>query len=420
MRITKKDQPITIVVVGAGHRSDQYLEAINKFYPGKTKVVAIFEPNPRRIELFKQKYQVEKVYPEGYTAFLEINKRIADIVIIGTNDDMHYLPAKHALLLGYDILLEKPICQQLDQVLELKDLQKPNQFVAVCHVLRHSPFFVKIKEIIDSKVIGNIVNIQHNENIGFFHFAHSYVRGNWRNHEVAAPLIIAKSCHDLDILLFLTGKRCVRLSSFGALSFFKHENYDEKTMAKLCPDCPRQNTCPYSAMRIYGAGAFDWFDLPHHTPELLAQALRQSPYGRCVFASDNDVVDHQVTIIEFTDGVTATFNLSAFTSHITRTLKIMGEYGEIRANSDFREIEVKVFGEPDRIVKVETDFVGGHDGADEAMMTNFMEAYLNDRPFATTLKESIESHVMGFKAEESRLNNGEVREILTVMENQNK
>lgn len=170
-------------------------------------------------------------------------------------------------------------------------------------------------------------------------------------------------------------------------------------------------------MRIYGTGTFDYFDLPHHTPELLAIALKQSPYGRCVFASDNDVVDHQVTIIEFSDGVTATFNLSAFTSAITRTIKVMGEYGEIRGKTDSEEIEVKVFGKPDRIVKVETDLTGNHGGADEGMMIDFMEAYLHDRPFGTTLKESIESHIMGFKAEESRINHGQVQEILPVMEN---
>ncbi|NCA96105.1 MAG: Gfo/Idh/MocA family oxidoreductase [Methanomicrobia archaeon] len=415
MRITKANQPITICVVGAGHRADQYLEAMQKFYQGKFHVTSIFEPSPVRQAYFKDKYQVDTIYAGGYEDFLKIDERLTDIVIIGTNDDMHYLPAKHALLKGYDILLEKPICQRLEEVLELKDLQKDDQFVAVCHVLRHSPFFVKIKEIIDSGVIGKVVNIQHNENIGFFHFAHSYVRGNWRNNEVAAPLIVAKSCHDLDILLHLTGKHCKRISSFGSLSFFNHEHYDEKTMAKRCTVCPREPDCPFSAVKIYGLGIFEWMPFDTQNRDNLYRQLNASPYGRCVFASDNDVVDHQVTIIEFDDGLTATFNLSAFTSRVTRTLKIMGEYGEIRADTDVKDIEVKVWAKDTEKVRVETKLIGGHDGADEGMIINLMEAYLHGRPFESTLKDSIESHVMAFKAEESRINDGKVQEIAPLM-----
>lgn len=415
MRITQATQPITITVVGAGHRADQYLEAMQKFYPGKFEVVSIFEPSEVRQKHFKEKYSVKEIYKGGYEDFLKIDKRLTDFVIIGTNDDMHYLPAKHALLLGYDILLEKPISQRLEEVLELKDLQKPDQFVAVCHVLRHSPFFVKVKEIIDSGIVGKVVNIQHNENIGFFHFAHSYVRGNWRNNEVAAPLIVAKSCHDLDILLHLTNKHCKRISSFGSLSFFKHENFDEKTMSKRCTSCPREEGCPFSAVKIYGRGIFEWMPFDTENKDNLYRQLEESPYGRCVFACDNDVVDHQVTIIEFDDGLTATFNLSAFTNRVTRTMKIMGEYGEIRADTDKKDIEVNLWDKGTKIYKVETNLVGGHDGADEGMVINLMEAYLNGRPFESTLKDSIESHVMAFKAEESRIKNGEVQDIALVM-----
>ncbi len=415
MRITNKNEPITICVVGAGHRADQYLEAMSKFYPGKSIVTTIFEPSPVRQAYFIEKYHVTHIYEKGYEDFLKTTERLADICLIGTNDDMHYLPAKHALKMGYDIILEKPICQHLEEVLELKDLQKEGQLVAVCHVLRHSPFFVKVKEIIDSGMIGKVVNIQHNENIGFFHFAHSYVRGNWRNTTVAAPLIVAKSCHDMDILLHLLNKHCVRLSSMGSLSFFNHEHYDEKTMSKRCTTCPREVDCPYSAVKIYGRGIFEWMPFDTVNKENLYKQLNQSPYGRCVFASDNNVADHQVTILEFDDGVTATFNLSAFTSRVTRTMKIMGEYGEIRCNTDFREIEVNVWDKPSQIFKVETNLIGGHDGADEGMMINFMETYLNGKPFDSTLKKSIESHVMAFKAEESRQKNGQVFTIQDLM-----
>lgn len=415
MRITKSDEPISITVVGAGHRADQYLEAMGKFYPGSFQVKNIYEPSPVRQEYFKEKYKVTNIYKGGYEDFLKTTERTTDLVIIGTNDDMHYLPAKHALLLGYDMILEKPICQHLDEVLELKDLQKEGQLVAVCHVLRHSPFFIKIKEIIDSGIIGKVVDIQHNENIGYFHFSHSYVRGNWRNTTVAAPLIVAKSCHDLDIMLHLLNKHCVRLSSFGSLSFFNHEHFDEKTMSKRCTTCPREPQCPFSAVNIYGHGIFEWMPFDTQNRENLYRQLNESPYGRCVFWSDNNVADHQVTILEFEDGVTATFNLSAFTSRVTRTMKIMGEYGEIRANTDMRDIEVNVWGKPSQIFKVETNLIGGHDGADEGMIIHFMESYLHGKPFDSTLIKSIESHVMAFKAEESRVNNGQVYDIKSIM-----
>lgn len=415
MRITQSNQPITITVVGAGHRADQYLEAMQKFFPGSFKITSVFDPSPVRLNYFNQKYGVDVMNEGGYQAFIKIEERLSDLVIIGTNDDMHYLPAKHALNMGYDILLEKPISQRLEEVLELKDLQKENQFVAVCHVLRHSPFFVKLKEIIDSGKIGKIVNIQHNENIGYFHFVHSYVRGNWRNNEVAAPLIVAKSCHDLDILLYLTNKHCKRISSMGSLSFFNHKHFDEKKMGKRCTSCSIEAACPFSAIKIYGAGIFEWMPFDTENKETLYKQLNESPYGRCVFASDNDVVDHQVSIIEFDDGVTATFNLSAFTNSVTRTIKIMGEYGEILANTDVKDIIVNVWGQKSETVKIETTLVGGHDGADEGMIINLMDAYLHGRPFESTLKDSIESHVMAFKAEESRVENGKVKNISRLM-----
>jgi len=279
-------------------------------------------------------------------------------------------------------------------------------------VLRHSLFFKKLKEIVDSKVLGNVVDIQHNENVGYFHFAHSYVRGNWRNTDIAAPFVVAKSCHDMDMMLYLLGnKHCQQLSSMGNLTFFNHDHYDPKVMAPRCSDCQIENQCPYSALQIYHSGKIRSVVFDNSSMENLKKDLSTSNYGRCVFACDNNVPDHQVTILEFEGGVHATFNLSAFTNKIHRSIKIMCEYGEIRGLETTKEIEITRFGSEEKeIIKTET-LNGGHGGADTSFVKGFMDTYLYKKPFNSTLSMSIESHVMAFAAETSRLNGGEVVNI---------
>ncbi|NMA04747.1 MAG: Gfo/Idh/MocA family oxidoreductase [Acholeplasmataceae bacterium] len=412
MRITKKDEKITISVVGFGNRSKAYIDVLEKYYKDKYVINAIFEPNKERQQQLKTEFNIknENIY-NGYEDFIKL-KRLSDVVIIGTLDDQHYIPVMHAIKEGYDIILEKPIAMTVEEIVDISELAKrqKNQLIAVCHVLRYSPLFTKIKELLDEKVIGNVINIQHNENVGYYHFAHSYVRGNWRNTDISAPFIVAKSCHDFDILLYLLNKHSIYLSSMGSLSFFKHENYNKKIMAPKCSDCSISETCPYSALKIYGTGKIRSVVFDDSSAEKLAEDLSKSNYGRCVFLSDNNVVDHQVSIIEFEDGITATFNLSAFTNKIHRSLKIMGEYGEIRATENGKIIEVTRFGEEPYLVKVD-EVKGGHGGSDIRFMQNFMESYLHNKPFNSTLEMSIESHIMAFAAEESRLKNGKLIKI---------
>ncbi len=414
MRLTKQDEKITISIIGAGSRAGGYINALETYYSDKFTVVAIAEPKKNLQDYYRNKYNIkEEMIFDSYEDFVKM-PRLSDVVIIATLDDMHYLPCIEAIKKGYDIILEKPISMSLPEIVEIGKLgeKHPDQLIAVCHVLRHSPFFRKLKEIIDAKTLGNVVDIQHNENIGYYHFAHSYVRGNWRNTDVAAPLVVAKSCHDMDILLYLLGdKHCKKLSSMGRLTFFNKNNYDEKLMAPRCAECQIEEKCPYSALKIYSSGKIRSVVFDNTSMDNLIKDLRTSNYGRCVFACDNNVADHQVSILEFEGGIHATFNISAFTDKIHRSLKIMCEYGEIRAIETTKEIEITRFGQENKeVIKVE-NLGGGHGGADIGFVMNFMDTYLYGKPFDSLLSMSIESHVMAFAAEESRINNGMVIDI---------
>jgi predicted dehydrogenase len=414
MRKTSKHDKVTISVVGAGNRASAYLEMMARHYENLYEVVAIFDPDKKTQQRYKDRYQLnDNQLFNGLDEFIKM-ERISDVVIIATLDDLHLEPTIAALDKGYDIILEKPISLNLLETIQIGEHGKkyPNQLVAVCHVLRHSPFFRKIKEIIDSKVLGNVINIQHNENIGYYHFVHSYVRGNWRNTKTSAPIIVAKSCHDMDIMLYLLGnKHAKRMSSMGDLTYFTNKNYDASKMAPRCQDCQIEKDCPFSALKIYSSGKMRSVVFDSSSEERLKEELKDSIYGRCVFNSDNDVMDHQVSIIEFEDGIHATFNMSAFTNQIHRSIKIMCEKGEIRGIETLREIEVAPFGKEAYRYVLDKP-IGGHGGADEGFVKSFMETYLYDKPFDSTLEMSIESHVMAFAAEESRKNHGESIDLM--------
>lgn len=415
MRMTKPNEKVTFSIIGAGERVDCYLAALNKFYKDKFEVVAVAEPDINKRNFYKEHYGVkEENLFDGYESFLKVDKRLSDVVIIGTLDNMHYEPAIAMIEKEYDVILEKPIGFDIKETVAIGECARrhPNSLVAVCHVLRYTPFFRTIKNILDEGSLGKIIDIQHNENVGYFHFAHSYVRGNWRNYDVASPFIVAKCCHDMDILLYLLGgnKRCLNISSFGSLSYFTEKNFDKEKMADRCINCPSEKQCPYSCIRIYKVPMIATVPLDCSSPEAIQKTFSVSPYGRCVFKCDNNVVDHQVAIMNFEDGITASFNVSAFTKHTTRTIKIMCENGEIRGDGYTNTIYVYRWnnGETDvETIKIPEDqLTGGHGGGDEGFIKNFMKTYLYNEPFDSKIDVSIESHVMAFASEYSRVNNG--------------
>jgi predicted dehydrogenase len=286
------------------------------------------------------------------------------------------------------------------------------RILLVCHVLRYTGFFTTIRRLLDEGRIGRLVSIQHNENVAFWHYAHSYVRGNWRRSDLSSPMILAKSCHDMDIMRWLAGAACVSVASFGSLSHFRPENAPVGAPERCLDGCPAAETCPYEATRFYLSGGPGWpasvISVDQGREALLA-ALREGPYGRCVYRCDNDVVDHQVVSLEFANGVTAAFTLSAFTGDVSRTIKLMGTEGEIRGvvDRDRSELEVRSFvTRRQETLRLEVDGGrNGHGGGDAGVMRAFVklvaEGGWQDVP--TSAAVSVESHLMAFAAEASRL-----------------
>lgn len=417
--MTRKQGRVTFSVVGLGGRASAYLSALQELYPQAYAVTAIAEPDAQKQAQAKKTYGLQENRIFHTDLELMAQPRLSDVAIIATQDKLHLRDIRGLLSKGYDLILEKPVATTLEELREVAALtrQYPDRMVAVCHVLRHTAFFGEIRRILESGRLGPVVSIQHNENIGYYHFAHSYVRGPWNNDQTSGPLTLTKSCHDMDILLYLLGDtHCGSLSSYGGLSVFRKENYDPNTMAPMCVDCPQADTCAYSAPRLYSGRKIKSVVFDLSSVEKVRQNLGASPYGRCVYHCDNNVADHQSTAIRFENGVTAVFNLSAFTAKVNRSLKVMCQFGEIRAMEKPYLIETTDF-RTDETVSRELDIrERGHGGGDKAFIRDFMDSYLYGKPFNSTLEQAIESHAMALLAEESRKENGAAKSVAEWMQ----
>ena len=399
---------MNLVLVGAGQRGMIYSQI---FMEKGHRIVAAADPNPARRELAGKKLGIPSDMLFQTAEELLEREPMGEAAIIASMDRYHYAHAMAALKKGYHLLQEKPISPVPEETLEIEQTAlELKRNVVICHVLRYSPFFREIRRIIESGAIGRVLTVQHNENIGNFHIAHSFVRGNWRREDQASSLMMQKSCHDMDLLTWLVGSPCRRVASFGDRVYFRQENAPEGS-AERCCDCQLKDSCRFSAYRAYLPVRGDWpatVLTTDQTEEGLKEAIRTGPYGRCVFHCDNDVCDHQVTILEFENGVTATFNLSGFTNRIARTLKIMGENGEIRASESENAIEIVPFSANavDRMAATVIHpevATGGHGGGDIGIVEDFL-ALMEGRSasVASGISQSVESHMMVGAAEESR------------------
>ncbi len=397
------------VIIGAGSRGMTYGSWAKA---NGIEIAAIAELRPDRRKSAGEQLGVPEAMRFGEAEELFAQGKIADAAIIATLDQAHYAHVMQALDCGYDILLEKPISPDPRECIAIEE--KANALgrkITVCHVLRYTNFFGKIKEILDSGELGKIVAIKHSENIGNFHMAHSFVRGNWRNDTLSSPIIMQKSCHDLDILLWLTGAHCTKVASFGSLSYFKESNAPEGS-ARRCLDCPVAKNCRFDAWKAYQPVLGDWpADVVclEQTEEALREALKTGPYGRCVYRCDNNVCDHMSMILEFDNGVTATFSLTAQTSACHRHIHIMCENGEIEADDGQRQIVVRhhVSSQADtfeeRIIHIRTNG-SGHGGGDAGIMEDFTACIAgNAADSRSSISRSVESHLMACAIEESRL-----------------
>ena len=409
-----KQGRVTFSVVGLGGRASAYLSALQELYPNEHQVVAVADPDPVKQARARNDYGLQDNQIFDTDLDLMEEPRLSDVAIVATQDKLHLRDIRGLLAKGYDLILEKPVATTLEELQEIAAVSKsfPDQMVAVCHVLRHTVFFGEIRKILESGRFGPVVSIQHNENIGYYHFAHSYVRGPWNNSETSGPLTLTKSCHDMDILLYLLeNTHCQQISSYGALSIFNRDHYDPATMAPMCVDCPQNESCAFSAPKLYSSGKIKSVVFDLSSVDKVRENLGTSPYGRCVYHCDNNVVDHQSTAIKFDNGVTATFNLSAFSAKVNRSLKIMCQFGEIRAIEKPYLIETTDF-RTDETTVTELDIRDrGHGGGDKAFVKDFMESYLHGVPFNSTLEHAIESHAMALLAEESRKDNGNAKSV---------
>ncbi|MFA5526352.1 MAG: Gfo/Idh/MocA family oxidoreductase [Acholeplasmataceae bacterium] len=397
---------IRAIMLGAGNRGLGTYGAYALRHPEDIKFIAIAEPDQTRREYFATQHQIDS--NNQFTDALDVFKvaKFADAIFICTQDRQHKEQVLKALRMGYHVFLEKPMAVKAKDVLQIERHQKLYQRkVVVAHVLRYSPFFIKIKQILSEKMLGEIMSIDHIENVGIIHHSHSYVRGNWRNSQTSSPMIVAKSCHDMDIITFLLDQKPVSIASFGELSYFKHETM--KNVPNHCMDgCPYEHDCPFFAPKVY-LNAPDWMKFPVSndlSEEALLKALKKGPYGRCVFRSNNDVVDHQTVQILYDKGTIVNFMMTAFTHEITRTIRIMGTKGELVANMNDPYIKVIPFGKDEVIIDVEPQ-ESGHGGGDTGVMKRFINALKYDWDTQDDLRIAVMGHMIAFAAEESRQNN---------------
>ena len=407
------DKPITAITLGAGSRGNVYGNYGIQF-PKELNIVGVAEPITLRNERYTEKHNIPE--ENRFTTWEHVFDRpkFADAIIISTPDNLHYGPCMKALEMGYDILLEKPIAPTEEECRAILALaKKTGRIVAVCHVLRYAPYFIKLKEMIDSGVIGELISIQHFEPIEHIHMSHSYVRGNWHNSKETTPIILAKSCHDLDILRWLVGEPCKSISAFGGLKWFKESNAPSGSTNRCTDGCAVEATCPYSALKIYHRDRQRTyvFDLPEDKSahgEFILEQLKTTNYGRCVYKMDNDQPDHYVTSMEFENEVTANFSMEAFTSYHGRRTRIMGSLGDITGDMD-HFIHTDFLTNKATKWDITVDDVGdyknsGHGGGDWALVTDWVKAVKKQDAslLTSTIDASVESHIIGFSAEKSR------------------
>ncbi|MEV4475892.1 Gfo/Idh/MocA family oxidoreductase [Nonomuraea sp. NPDC049504] len=396
---------IELALVGAGDRGTKYTRYATM--DGRARLTAVAEPDPRRRDALLAEHPDALSF--GDWRDLAERPRIADAVVIATLDADHVEPAVRFAELGYHVLLEKPMAIDLEDCRRIvAAAERSGVMFAVCHVLRYTTYTQQVKDVLDSGRLGEIVTIEHLEPVGWWHHAHSYVRGNWRRTDEATFMLLAKSCHDLDWLTYVMGRRVTRVSSFGGLKHFTAENRPAGA-ADRCLDCAVAADCPYDARRIYQpyVGEEKRWPLAVLTDDPseagLLRALREGPYGRCVYACDNDVVDHQVVNLDFDGGATASFTMTAFSPAALRKTRIFGTHGFLEGDGARLTVTDFVTGETEVIdTNPPTD---GHGGGDQGLITAFLDALDRDDPAAilSAPRESLHSHEIAWAAEESRL-----------------
>lgn len=406
---------VTFALLGMGNRGMNY--AIRLATMEGVEITAIADTRPVRTEAavrnFLKELPADRVFSSGEEMLQQ--PKLADIMIISSQDQQHRAHAIAAMEKGYDLILEKPIAATLEDCLAvLEAAHKYNRRIIVCHVLRYTIFYQYLKKLIADGTLGKVESIEATEQVGFHHYCHSYVRGNWHNSDTSSPMILAKSCHDLDLFLWLTGRSCKKITSFGSLDFFKPENCPPNA-ADRCVDCPVED-CPAHAVKYYYSRIPGWpanILHPEPTEENILEILKTSDYGRCIYKMDNNVVDHEVTNLLMDDGATVSFTMTAFTGITDRFIHIFGTKGDIYGEMKSRTFKLRIYGKPDQFIDLNPLYTDttGHGGGDRRMLEDVIKLYRGeefDTSSITVIDRSTESHVLAFAAEYSRTHGGEV------------
>lgn len=433
-----EQKPVTAIIVGAGHRAFVYSK-LAKTDPDKLKIVGVADPNPVRRQKAMEEFGFgEDMCFESADELAERGK-LADAIINGTMDEQHLVTSIPLLNAGYDMLLEKPFAVNEKEMRELVACAKKNNSkVMICHVLRYTPFYYGIKEIVNSGEIGDIINIQTTEHVSYHHLSTSYVRGKWANSKKChTSMLLAKCCHDLDIMMWMMSEtKPKKISSFGGKFQFKPENAPAGAGTICMKDCPLVDTCVYSTKRLYidhpDRWAFYVWDalegIKNPTIEDKINLMKSdSPYARCIYKCDNDVVDHQSVMVEFESGATGTHNMVGGSSEPRRDIHIIGTKGEIFGNfEDSKFTVLKINPSPDahneecdveeHDLRVTGDMVGaygGHGGGDERLAADFVKFIRGEEHSlaCTSIFDSVAGHLSVYLADQSRENGGEPQTV---------
>ena len=408
------EKQITAAIVGAGDRGSTYTD-IMRDMPERFKVVAVAEPIPSRRAYIRKRHGIpeDRCFSDWRDMFAQ--GKIADLAVISTLDRDHFAPAMAAIAQGCDLLLEKPVspdpvsCEMVARAAEEAGVR-----VIVCHVLRYTPLFMTVKRLIDEGRLGEIISVNHEENVGNRHQSHSFVRGNWGNTGRSSNMLLQKSCHDLDIIQWLIGKKCRKIQSFGSLSYFTREHAPEGAPERCLDGCPLGETCPYNAVKLYlDDKQNDWFReactrKPSPSDADVEQSLRNTQYGKCVFKCDNDAVDHQTVNMLFDGGVTAAFTMCAF-NRGGRWIHIMGTKGELHASLTADEKPIRLYdfetkNTEEIPVTGKEGLQSGHGGGDRGIVEALYD-YLSGRYTGSSIsgiRISVDNHLLAFAAEASR------------------
>ncbi|WP_022919666.1 Gfo/Idh/MocA family protein [Ruania albidiflava] len=410
-------RPVRLAVLGAGNRGQKYLGWARE-HQDQAVLAAVADPLATARKQIRDGFADVAEFPDWRDLMAAVTEGTleVDAVLVTTQDRDHVEPCLAVADAGLPLLAEKPLGVSKEECLRIVEaIRRSGILFAVGHVMRYTPYTELVRKVIESGRLGRIISVHHLEPVGWWHAAHSFVRGNWRNTATASPMLLAKSCHDIDWIMYVTGKSISTVSSFGSLAHFRADEAPQGA-GDRCLDCAVEPTCPYSAKKIYierpqREGRTSWLGSVvtrgEHEADLV-EALRTGPYGRCVYKSDNDVVDNQVVSMQFDDGTTGSFTMTAFSEHTGRRTQIFGTQGCLDGDGKSVELFDFVTNEREHLaadVPGSHDAGGGHGGGDAGLMSAFVAAVATgDRQYIRSgVDETLASHLSVFAAEESRL-----------------